>query len=512
VLVIPTNLVKDWSALAHQFAFSPIVYEHASLFREQLMPSPAFGRLVIVDEAHQFRNAASRRFAALAQLCVAQKVLLVTATPLWNSLSELEGLVSLIACDDSLRDAGVFSIEKAIRDRALDLIRFVVNELMVRSVPSGESAIFPAVDRRIVYFEAGNPGVAEELQTLEFPPFGSSARGLLRELLLLRLMSGEAAFREAIARQIAFCERAIEVAERGESLTRYDFARHFARELEAGGRQQLLFPELFGSGALRGDDLQALNRELRKLETLRRTPLRANKLSELVRIIGLKPGSRWLIFTSSVATAREIGQALHSFGVALVTAEADRSSHGVTREAMIESFRRGELAVLVATDWSSEGLNLQIADEIVHYDLPWNPSRLTQRTARACRLGRTEGVTSWFFVPKGRAFQGVMRTIRRKRNLIESVMSPMLNPRTLMSSGVLPAHLSRASGQFALAQELQRLRYSSDEWFSLLSNRYRAGAERLIREVSLSFIDPDRLQQLEVVLRSELSNSSIENV
>lgn len=403
-LVIPSNLLEDWTTLASRFGFNPVIHEHASLFREPVLSSAESSRLVIVDEAHQFRNPLSRRFDALARLCVAQTVLLVTATPLWNSLRELGGLLALVANDDALREAGVFSIERAIHDENLEAIRVVIAGLAVRSIPASSSVLYPELHRRVVRFEGGSSEAAALVGSLEFPPFGTVATGLLRELLVLRLLSGRAAFLEAIERQIAFCERALEIARSGESLTRQDFARHFAREMRRGGRQQLLFPEMFSSGEVKGNDFDTLSRELEKLEKLRRSPLRSHKLGELVRIVGESPGKRWLVFTSSVATAGEIREALQSFGAAAVTAEADQSSRGATRAGIIDAFRSGKLAVLIATDWSSEGLNLQVADAVVHYDLPWNPSRLAQRTARACRFGRRESVTSWHFVPKELCF------------------------------------------------------------------------------------------------------------
>jgi hypothetical protein len=50
-----------------------------------------------------------------------------------------------------------------------------------------------------------------------------------------------------------------------------------------------------------------------------------------------------------------------------------------------------ETDVLVATDLLSEGLNLQDAVRVVHYDLPWSPARLAQRVGRIDRLGSPHG-------------------------------------------------------------------------------------------------------------------------
>jgi len=53
---------------------------------------------------------------------------------------------------------------------------------------------------------------------------------------------------------------------------------------------------------------------------------------------------------------------------------------------------------LIATDLASEGLDLQDADAVVHYDLPWTPLRLEQRVGRIARLGSEHGRADvcWF--------------------------------------------------------------------------------------------------------------------
>ena len=60
----------------------------------------------------------------------------------------------------------------------------------------------------------------------------------------------------------------------------------------------------------------------------------------------------------------------------------------------------GGLDVLVATDVASEGLDLQAAGVVVHYDLPWSPVRLDQRNGRIHRIGqKREQVRAIYFVP-----------------------------------------------------------------------------------------------------------------
>lgn len=60
----------------------------------------------------------------------------------------------------------------------------------------------------------------------------------------------------------------------------------------------------------------------------------------------------------------------------------------ITRESVKERFRQGEIDVLVCTDAAAEGLNLQSADLLVNYDLPWNPMKVEQRIGRIDRIGQ----------------------------------------------------------------------------------------------------------------------------
>lgn len=61
----------------------------------------------------------------------------------------------------------------------------------------------------------------------------------------------------------------------------------------------------------------------------------------------------------------------------------------VEREAIKQRFLKGEIDVLICTDAAAEGLNLQTADLLVNFDLPWNPMKVEQRIGRIDRIGQT---------------------------------------------------------------------------------------------------------------------------
>ncbi|MBL0198522.1 MAG: DEAD/DEAH box helicase family protein, partial [Myxococcales bacterium] len=83
--------------------------------------------------------------------------------------------------------------------------------------------------------------------------------------------------------------------------------------------------------------------------------------------------------------------------------EAVVEIHGGTRRAerleAQDKFRQDpKVLVLVATDAAGEGVNLQVANLLVNYDLPWNPNRLEQRFGRVHRIGQRDTCHMWNLV------------------------------------------------------------------------------------------------------------------
>ena len=129
-----------------------------------------------------------------------------------------------------------------------------------------------------------------------------------------------------------------------------------------------------------------------------------NKLREMTRIVGktISDGYNPIVFCSFIATAEYVADALRealpsNVAVAAVTGTLPPAEREVRIAALAaESGRR----VLVCTDCLSEGINLQEHfDAVIHYDLPWNPTRLEQREGRVDRFGQPKSqvrtITFW---------------------------------------------------------------------------------------------------------------------
>jgi len=421
-LVVPASLVAQWRETLRMFDVDAEIVTHHTIRASK-------AELVIVDEAHAFRNPATRRYDALARATVSAKLLLVTATPVCNSARDLEALIGLIARDDLLMDAGVPSIDLAFAARKVErlAIERVVQELVIRRDRSvlPPRLAFGSLERRVVRYNV--PHV--DLDALQFPLVDGAP--LIRRFLRRRLESSEAAFRESIRRQRRFYER---VLESGRALTKRDYRRAFGAEEDDEIFQQVLFWDLWAPpGEL---DVQAIREELQRLDAIQVEP--SNKAELLVNILTNEPT---LVFTQFRATARELRRVV----------------------------KGGD--VLITTDRASEGLNLQRAGVVIHYDIPWNPMKLDQRNGRAHRIGQTrETVQAIYFVPEDR---GIMHVIARKKREVRATLKTTGNGQPITT---LRPRIVRGSAVAKLVAK----GFDVPEW---LERRHHAGLERILREI-----------------------------
>ncbi len=417
-LVVPAVLVPQWRALLARHGADACIVTHESLSRPSDRPAIRLTvRLFVVDEAHRFRNPATNRYRALARLVVGARVLLVTATPVHNRLADLFHLFRLFLRDDALTALGLPSLKRAARGETGDEIlvatapRLVVARSRARvrgGYAAGSVAVAFPVRAPGEVIRAGTAPDAELARlaaaVARLRSCGPAA-ALCRLTLLRRLASSGPAFRRSLAGYEAFLEIAREAARTGRALTRHEFARLFPRD-EVDDLQLVLLPLVLppGETSLAVDD-RALLAELREWSALAADP----KADALEALLATREG-KTIVFCDAVATVRYLLRRLaNRRRVAAVAGETgwfggERARRGEVLRAFAPRAQGSAdppsaLAtdVLIATDLLSEGLNLQDADRVVHYDLPWSPARLAQRVGRIDRLGshhaRIETVT-----------------------------------------------------------------------------------------------------------------------
>jgi hypothetical protein len=491
-LVVPASLVTQWHETLHDFDVEGRVITHDSLLSDPFVVDPRRDRFLIVDEAHVFRNRQTQRYAALARRSISAPMLLVTATPICNSADDLFALVSLIAADDALRTRGVASIEQAFQRRDGQAIGVIIAELVIRRdrhvLP--KELRFGDLKRRVIRHPVLD---ARTIDRMQFPLIGH--HGLLRRLLWRRLESSEAALLESIRRQSRFYERALDCIARGRSLSKRDYRLAFGDEEERDAFQEVLFWEVFAprEGSVDAEEIRA---ELGRLDLLRQET-EASPCSKRQILADLCAGNvePALIFTGAVATARDLFNALRPFRRAgLITSRRAEPGNA------LDGFRRGGIDVLVCTDLAAEGLNLQRAGLVVHYDIPWNPVKLDQRNGRAWRMGQMRpAVEAIYFLPRRRCTR-IVETVTAKNRARRKLLCPRLGEWHAGSSLVLPQRLTRQSAAVALIGALRRHGLTAPP---SLARRYRAGVERLFEEMSHEYLDEHRLRDLLALLEGE---------
>ena len=423
-LVVPAVLVSQWRGLLDRFgaAETPII-THESLSMSAVRPS---GRppvaLVVVDEAHRFRNPDTNRYRALARMVVGNRVLLVTATPIHNSVADLLHLLRLFLRDHALAALGVPSLRAAARrDGDATLAQAAVARLIVsrsrervqRGYGGGPVAmVFPRSTTEAVRAGPGADALLAELTAgVTQLRTGGGAAPLMRLMLLRRLGSSLPAFRAALIRHEAYLDLAGRAVEEGRSLTPREFQRCFPRAAESD-IQLVLFPLLLDLPAADREPLAADRRIIGRLrDLLAGSPGADPKADALERLLDSRRG-KTIVFTDAQPTARYLLRRLRHTRAAAVFGHVGRFARGdAARREVLRAFApraQGggvpcaalETDVLIATDLLSEGLNLQDAERVVHYDLPWSPARLAQRVGRIDRLGSAHAaITTVTFLP-----------------------------------------------------------------------------------------------------------------
>ena len=481
--VVPASLVAQWNATLRSFGVEARITTPDRLITDAYVAQPR-ARLVVVDEAHSFRNPDTQRYAALARRSAGARLLLVTATPVCNSARDLESLLRLIVADDAVRD--VASVDTAFERRDRDAIRAVMDELVVRR----GADVLPArlrfgdLRRRVARFELPPRPIDE----LRFPLITDGA--LVRQFLWRRYESSEAALLESVRRQRRFYERALECLAAGRALPKREYRQAFGHEEDAAAFQTVLFWELFVPPG-ETTDAQALHAEIARLDALHRAAeaQQSQKLAILLEIVENDPV---LVFTGWAATAIHLHAAIAPRKrTALVTGRARARI-----DEAVDAFRRGRVDVLISTDVGAEGLNLQRAGLVIHYDVPWNPVKLDQRNGRAHRIGqeRNEVEAIYFLTKEDPA--DVMRKVAAKTRTRNALLSasggnatPPPNPAAARPRPRLPP--GAAAVAFARAVEAAGWRLPLS-----FARRHKAAFEVLLTEIAAERIDERKLSEL----------------
>ena len=380
-------------------------------------PAPHRRSLIIVDEAHHFRNPSTRRYSALAQMCAVTPVLLLTATPLHNSRDDLSAIIAL------------FIGTRAYAMSAAELAPLVVRRSELASLGQQIPIVRHAAPKIVLASEMVLDAILA-LPAAVPPSDGSIATSLVIHGLVRQWASSHAALAGALRRRIARSHGLLASLDAG----RYPTAAELSAWVYAGDCVQLAFAELLLPSttplATIATSLRTHVKALTSLLSLVQTH-DDNALAEFVRAIRVEhPEERIVAFSCYAETAEVLYRSLRNDGhAALLTARGAIIASGpVPRDEILAQFAPQEptthktephkqVTLLISTDLLSEGVNLQEASVIIHLDLPWTAARMQQRVGRLARIGsRHPRVTCYTVDPPARAeaFLHELEIIARK--------------------------------------------------------------------------------------------------
>jgi superfamily II DNA or RNA helicase len=440
--------------------------------------------LVVIDEAHKLRNAyrpSNKVGQGIRWATEGCRKLLLTATPLQNSLLELYGLSTLI--DDTLfGDVDAFRSLYASAGSNLDSLRARLATFVKRTLRNQVSEYIRYTERLPITrpFTPTNDehalyeAVSDFLQRDNSYALPQRQRHLTA-LILRKLLASSS---PAIAATLGTLRERLESLRDDKVGNDPEFTEQLiaADELEEDLLDEILAD---GTNEAQGDSRPpTINRQqLREeIEILRGLTERARQIgvdskSEAL-LTALETGfaemattgaaRKALVFTESRRTQEYLKTFLEAHGYAgqvvlfngtnggpeaaaihdqWVAANHDSGrvsgSRAVDlRTALIEHFR-DHGTILLATEAAAEGINLQFCSLVVNYDLPWNPQRIEQRIGRCHRYGQQHDVVVINFLnERNAADKRVLELLSEKFKLFSGVFGASDDVLGSIESGV----------------------------------------------------------------------------
>ena len=581
LVIAPANLRKQWSQeLADKFHLSSVILEtrtfNDAIKRGNLNPFDAgavvicsyqFARsrdayvrlvpwdLVVIDEAHRLRNVykpANKIANAIKQAVAAAPKVLLTATPLQNTLLELYGLVSII--DDHafgdlstyrsrftrLADEGEFDelkerlrpvCKRTLRRQVLEYVKYTNRHAIVQE-------FYPTVDEVKLYDLVTDYLLQPNLYALP-----ASQRQLMTLILRKLLASSTYAISntlEGLARKLeAAHAKATSTEELPTELTEdFEDLGELADEWDEdnGGSSSENAAPRYSSEQL--TEMQREIAQLREFHQLARSIMRNSKGEVLLTALrrgfdaaakakGDANGAsaalqqKAIIFTESRKTQEYLLRILEqtefkgritifngtnsdpaSKAIYHRWLERHRGTDKVSgsptadmRAALVEHFR-DESSILIATEAAAEGINLQFCNVVVNYDLPWNPQRIEQRIGRCHRYGQKFDVVVVNFLNKSNAAdQRVYQLLDEKFRLFNGVFGASDEVLGAVESGV--DFEKRIAGIYQKCRTPQQIAFEFDELQKDLEIEISEG-QRQAREKLLNNFDQEVIERVRI--------------
>ncbi|WP_027406889.1 DISARM system SNF2-like helicase DrmD [Anaerovibrio sp. RM50] len=498
LLITPSNLRKQWQVeLDEKFGIESLIVDSSNweeyrnyietektvvitsynfAAKRKMELSKVAWNFCLFDEAHRLRNIhknGSKMANILFDLTSNVPKLLLTATPMQNSLWDLFGLIQFIDARifynkrvfseryiknedyEDLRKRVIPVIQRTLRKEVSDYIKFPVR----KEITVDFKLTLPEVQ---LYMRINNYLKKEILFALP-----NSHRilitSVIRKLLASSSMAVAETFRVLRKRLIVLKETTR--AENVEESLNYFFSFFDDDEVEEEANQNNQ-EELYTRERVNEfiqheiDEIDAIintaesitkNAKMTALQTAVREAFKFQKKEEIAQKV--------VVFTESIRTQQYIYEELEKEGYKGDILKFNGSTSDETakklyrawkvknygnhifsrnvelKNAIVQAFKE-DYKILLVTDSGSEGLNLQFCNTIINYDLPWNPQKIEQRIGRCHRYGQKNDVIVFNLLnTQNIADRRVYEILSQKFELFKGVFGASDRAISLLESG-----------------------------------------------------------------------------
>lgn len=338
--------------------------------------------MLIIDEAHKLKNKRTRNYQFVKEI-KKKYCLLLTATPIQNEMDELYNLINLLK-PGHLGHTSAFAsnyVEGKRQAKNNEQLKGEIEKVMIRNKRSDGGIHFTTRNVKSVPIELS----PEEMMLYEgvtrfVREHYHGGYGGFNSLALITLQREVCSSREA-----AF-------------MTLYNM---FQRLSEDAPQRSVILE---------------LVEMIKKIET----HSKAAKTVELLQDINDKV----IIFTEYRATQNYLQKYLSEHGI---TSVPFRGGFKRSKKDWMTDLFQNRAQVLIATEAGGEGINLQFCNQVINYDMPWNPMRVEQRIGRVHRLGQKRDVHIYNLSTVGTIEQHILQLLYEKIDLFEMVIGELDN-------------------------------------------------------------------------------------
>lgn len=559
LIVLPAALRKQWELeLCEKFKLTPIILDRITVDKdihgwksklsdisEQKIIIASYDYssklikkipmvkwdFIIIDEAHNLRNVfhGTKRAKNLYELSNGIPKILLTATPLQNSLSDIHGLVSFI-------DPRIFGSEKIFNNRYVECqdysdlkqelspilfrtLRKDVAEYMSFKKRTCKTVDFSLSFDEIELYQRVNNFLKRNI--LYSIPV--SNRNLI--ILVIRKLLASSSFALIDTFEV-FRKRLKKLYEGSKSANAQEgfdlFWSYVEDEIDESEFENIDDEETVLQKKEIQNELDEVNIIIEiakrikmnaKIEALKTAIQNAFKYQREQKI-----SQKVVIFTESKRTQKYIANELRNTGFKdddiiifngdfndTMTKEIYKAwqvknfgkinyGRSVEYKHAIVDYFRNNAKILICTDTGSEGLNLQFCNTVINYDLPWNPMKIEQRIGRCHRYGQEHDVVAINLLnTQNAADQRVYEILSKKFKLFEGVFG---------ASDIALGILESGSNFEKMVLEIYQTCDTATE--------FRTAFDKLDRKLTAK--KNKNAQELRSILLTEDSNSKKQNI